>query len=317
MSLKHCLEGCLQACSSCCVSRKTKKRYPYVQYDRLQQASAGPTSITPEDMVVHEIPLEKIFTFPQDQQDYPLHPQIAHEAVVAITHQPTATLPQAPVGLPQFPSETRFLFPNPALLGIPEEPLEGSSDVLTAKEKRRTFGRHSRRRKRSREEDQLYVVKCSSDSIPPVGEELLQEGDPLLEFSLYFDVHCRVLTVHLHKAHNLPIEDKNSKLVSSVGVSLLPDWEDAFETKIATNTLNPVYDETFTFQGILPEEVQGKTVVFRVYHHITRESDQMVGMVYLPLNLVDLFGSERVIKKISQRKELEKVHSLLVPFAAS
>lgn len=287
-------------------SKKEKEDYPSIQYDRLRQVRVvGPNPVHSEVTPVHQIPLEKIFSFPQGRREYRLHPQLSGE-IETVTRQPTGE-PQAV----SQPEAEVFRFPQPRkthLLQIEEEASDESSDAppMKTKKKRKAFGRSSQRRKISREDDRLYTASC--ESVPGSDDsQSVQEGDPLLEFSLYFDLQCSNLTVELHRAYNLPIDTHDSMLVSSVVISLLPDWEQEFETKIAVNTLSPVYNETLNFQGITAEEVQAKTLVFRVYHHITSETDQMVGMVYFPLRLTDLFVNERIRRRISKRFELQKV----------
>ncbi len=305
MSFSCCIEGCWLVCCGCCkwlVSKKEKERYPHVHYDQLPQADMGAAPVLSEDLAVHEIPLEKIFSFPQGQREYRIHPQISRMPQT-IAGPPTiddgSIEESSAQGVFRFPKA-----PRAPLHRIEEEQSEESSLTSSKKVMLKHLGKKFPLRKRSREEDRFYTM--STESVPQA-EESLEEGDPSLEFSLYFDVHRRILSVYLQRGHNLPFEAQSSTLMSSVVISLLPEWEEAFETEMARNTLDPVYDETFDFPGIAIEEIQAKVLVFRVYHHISSVSDQMIGMVHFPLRLADLFCNTTVTRKISKKKELQKV----------
>lgn len=72
------------------------------------------------------------------------------------------------------------------------------------------------------------------------------------------------LAITVLQAEDLPGLDLSGTSDPYVKVYLLPDKKKKFETKVHRKTLNPVFNETFTFK-VPYAEITTKTLVFAVY----------------------------------------------------
>lgn len=62
-----------------------------------------------------------------------------------------------------------------------------------------------------------------------------------------------------------------------VRVWVNPDKKKAFCTKKLKKTLNPVYNETFTFLKLPFNEMDGKVLIMAIYDHDALGSDDQIG----------------------------------------
>ena len=111
---------------------------------------------------------------------------------------------------------------------------------------------------------------------------------PEIEFSLYYDIQCRTLTVHLQCAWNLPRKGKKGTPNPIVLLYLLPNREDIFHSKMIENASNPMFNQSFEFKGLLPDEVRRQTLVFRIFSQSSK--GDLLGGLGLSLAEADLFG---------------------------
>lgn len=68
------------------------------------------------------------------------------------------------------------------------------------------------------------------------------------KFQLEYDFNSNSLAVTVIKAEDLPALDMGGTSDPYVKVYLLPDKKKKFETKVHRKTLNPEFNETFTFK---------------------------------------------------------------------
>lgn len=85
-----------------------------------------------------------------------------------------------------------------------------------------------------------------------------------LQFRLDYDFNNTNLAVGVLQAEELPGMDMCGTSDPYVKVYLMPDKKKKFETKVHRKTLNPVFNETFSFK-VPYAEVTTKTLVFAVY----------------------------------------------------
>ena len=111
---------------------------------------------------------------------------------------------------------------------------------------------------------------------------------PEIEYSLYYDIQCRTLMVHLQCVHNLPVKGKKVSLNPITLLYLLPNREDIFHSKMIENSNNPVFNQSFEFTSLLPDEIRRQTLVFRVFSHSAK--GDLLGGLSIPLSEADLFG---------------------------
>ena len=126
---------------------------------------------------------------------------------------------------------------------------------------------------------------------------------PEIEFSLYYDIQCRTLTVHLQCAKHLPLKGKKVTLNPIVLLYLVPNREDILESKVVENSTNPYFDQSLEFKGLLPDEVRRQSLVFRIYSQSAK--GDLLGGLALPLSEADLFGMKYRMKIDTDTEKLK------------
>nr|SVE74163.1 EOG090X05OW [Daphnia barbata] len=106
---------------------------------------------------------------------------------------------------------------------------------------------------------------------------------------LYFKVRHNVdkstLNITVVRCQGLPARDSNvGSSDPYVKLQLLPDKHHKVKTRVLRRTLNPVYDEDFTFYGIGENQLQSLTLHFVVLSFDRYSRDDVIGEVLLPVN---------------------------------
>nr|SVE75735.1 EOG090X05OW [Daphnia hispanica] len=106
---------------------------------------------------------------------------------------------------------------------------------------------------------------------------------------LYFKVRHNVdkstLNITVVRCQGLPARDSNvGSSDPYVKLQLLPDKHHKVKTRVLRRTLNPVYDEDFTFYGIGKNQLQSLTLHFVVLSFDRYSRDDVIGEVLLPVN---------------------------------
>lgn len=98
-------------------------------------------------------------------------------------------------------------------------------------------------------------VQPDMDELTDNVEEIAVEGEKKeeqklgrLQYKLEYDFNQSNLVVTVHQAEELPALDMGGTSDPYVKVYLLPDKKKKFETKVHRKTLNPVFNENFTFK---------------------------------------------------------------------
>jgi synaptotagmin-1 len=108
-----------------------------------------------------------------------------------------------------------------------------------------------------------------------------------LQFSMDYDFQKGELSVGVIQAADLPGMDMSGTSDPYVKVYLMPDKKKKFETKVHRKTLNPVFNETFTFK-VPYAEMGSKTLVFAIYDFDRFSKHDQIGQVLVPMNSIDL-----------------------------
>lgn len=142
-----------------------------------------------------------------------------------------------------------------------------------------------------------YKEKAQPDmeELTENAEDIAEDGDSKqaeqklgrLQFKVEYDFNSTNLTVTVGQCEELPALDMGGTSDPYVKVYLLPDKKKKFETKVHRKTLNPVFNETFTFK-VPYAEAMGKTLVFAVYDFDRFSKHDQIGEVKLPLCTIDL-----------------------------
>ncbi|XP_043191809.1 synaptotagmin 1-like isoform X9 [Amphibalanus amphitrite] len=138
-------------------------------------------------------------------------------------------------------------------------------------------------------------VQPDMEELTENAEDIAEEGESKqseqklgrLQFKLEYDFNSNNLTVTVIQCEELPALDMGGTSDPYVKVYLLPDKKKKFETKVHRKTLNPVFNETFTFK-VPYADAMGKTLVFAIYDFDRFSKHDQIGEVKLPLCTIDL-----------------------------
>jgi len=127
-----------------------------------------------------------------------------------------------------------------------------------------------------------------------------------LFFTVKYSFEKNALIVTVNKCTNLPAKDAaNNTSDPYVKLQLLPEKQHKVKTRVLRRTLNPVYDEDFTFYGVNFNQLPILTLHFVVLSFDRYSRDDVVGEVMLEMESLDLKDSEvnplSLIREISPR----------------
>ena len=144
---------------------------------------------------------------------------------------------------------------------------------------------------------------CEENGNEKYEEDLKQPKLGSLYFSVEYDHQKTALLVTIIRASGLPVKDANvGSSDPYVKCQLLPEKKHKVKTRVLRKTLNPVYDETFTFYGISYNQLQGTTLHFVVLSFDRFSRDDIIGEVVHSLNGIDLSKQEVALcKEIAPR----------------
>uniref|UniRef100_A0A673MMS8 Synaptotagmin n=1 Tax=Sinocyclocheilus rhinocerous TaxID=307959 RepID=A0A673MMS8_9TELE len=132
------------------------------------------------------------------------------------------------------------------------------------------------------EDDAETGLTDTEKEVEPKEEEKLGK----LQYSLDYNFTENTFIVGIIQAAELPAMDMGGTSDPYVKVYLLPDKKKKFETKVHRKTLNPVFNEQFTFK-VPYTELGGKTLVMTVYDFDRFSKHDAIGDVKVPMNKVD------------------------------
>uniref|UniRef100_A0A4W5PDT5 Synaptotagmin IV n=2 Tax=Hucho hucho TaxID=62062 RepID=A0A4W5PDT5_9TELE len=121
-----------------------------------------------------------------------------------------------------------------------------------------------------------------------------QDGGPdvclgTLHFSLEYNSEKKAFVVHIKEAHGLTPTDEQS-LTSDpyIKLTLLPEKKHRVKTRVLRKTLDPVFNETFSFYGIPMVRVEELSLHFMVLSFDRFSRDEVIGEMLIPLAGIDL-----------------------------
>merc|ERR1711963_205289 len=127
-----------------------------------------------------------------------------------------------------------------------------------------------------------------------------------LFFTIKYSFEKTALIVTVNKCSNLPAKDSaNNSSDPYVKLQLLPEKQHKVKTRVLRRTLNPVYDEDFTFYGVNFNQLPILTLHFVVLSFDRYSRDDVIGEVMVEMENLDLRDSEvsplSLIRDISPR----------------
>merc|ERR1712062_782819 len=109
-----------------------------------------------------------------------------------------------------------------------------------------------------------------------------------IQYKLEYDFNSQSLNVTAIQCTELPALDLGGTSDPYVKVYLMPDKKRKFETKVHRKTLNPFFNETFSFKQVPYSETFDKTLVFSCFDYDRFSKHDQIGEVKVPLCMVDL-----------------------------
>ncbi|KAM6937037.1 synaptotagmin-A-like [Xenentodon cancila] len=151
--------------------------------------------------------------------------------------------------------------------------------------------------------DEINKETELSEKEPKVDERLGR-----LHFTLDFNFTENTLVVGILQAAELPAMDVGGSSDPYVKLYLLPDKKKKFETKVHRKTLEPNFNETFTFK-VPYTELGGKTLVMTVYDFDRFSKHDAIGVVKIPMSSVDFSQSLQEWRDLQkpEKEESEKL----------
>ena len=146
-------------------------------------------------------------------------------------------------------------------------------------------------RARSRSPSPLPSVLSFGDAGTELRKRALQlvqhssSEAPCVQFSLYYN--SEKLIVHLKQAFKLPTSRPEESSNPFTEVYLLPKKNEVHKSRTVLKTHNPIFDETFKFTKLIPNEIEKQIVVMRMY---INERSHFIGGVLYPLESANMDG---------------------------
>ncbi|XP_062432323.1 synaptotagmin-8 [Rhea pennata] len=126
-----------------------------------------------------------------------------------------------------------------------------------------------------------------------------------LQYSLEYNLRAQEMKVGVKQAADLKAMDSGGTSDPYVIVYLTSDMKKKYETKVYRKTLNPVFNESFTFQ--LPQaEVPEAMLVMQVYDFNRFAKHDIIGEVRLPLASVNLQRAIEQWSDLAAASEVEQ-----------
>lgn len=128
--------------------------------------------------------------------------------------------------------------------------------------------------------------------------QIVEPSDPsqvlgTLHCTIRYSFDKNALVVTVNRCENLPAKDSTAKSSDPyVKLQLLPEKQHKVKTRVMRRTLNPVYDEDFTFYGIHFSQMPALTLHFVVLSFDRYSRDDVIGEVMLDLEALDLSTSD-------------------------
>ena len=120
-----------------------------------------------------------------------------------------------------------------------------------------------------------------------------------------YEADKQTLLITILKAVDLPAKDTQMGTSDPyVKLQLLPEKRHKVKTRVLRKTLNPIYEESFTFYGISETQLNATSLHFVALSFDRFSRDDIIGEVLCPLRDLDLvnYGSVMQLKEIQPRQ---------------
>ncbi|XP_075423012.1 synaptotagmin-8 [Ascaphus truei] len=169
-----------------------------------------------------------------------------------------------------------------------------------------------RKKKKKKEKINLGSIQSSTTDclVQPELQDLHGARDEQrgrMQYSLEYNFQREEITVKVMQAAELKAMDSGGTSDPYVIVYLTSDTRKKNETKVYRKTLNPVFNETFTFK-LAQSEVPETAVVLQVFDFNRFSKHDVIGELRLPLGDMELQHVIEEWKELSPAGKMEQEH---------
>ncbi|XP_019842525.1 synaptotagmin-4 [Bos indicus] len=134
-----------------------------------------------------------------------------------------------------------------------------------------------------------------------------QEKLGTLFFSLEYNFEKKAFVVNIKEARGLPAMDDQSMTSDPyIKMMILPEKKHKVKTRVLRKTLDPAFDETFTFYGIPYTQIQELALHFTVLSFDRFSRDDVIGEVLIPLAGIELTNGEMLMNREITKRNVRK-----------
>ncbi|XP_069885349.1 synaptotagmin-4 isoform X2 [Dipodomys merriami] len=158
------------------------------------------------------------------------------------------------------------------------------------------------------------VSPDSLKSSTSLSSEEKQEKLGTLFFSLEYNFEKKAFVVNIKEARGLPAMDEQSMTSDPyIKMTILPEKKHKVKTRVLRKTLDPAFDETFTFYGIPYTQIQELALHFTILSFDRFSRDDIIGEVLMPLTGIELSdGKMLMTREIIKRNKSSGRGELLI-----
>lgn len=136
-----------------------------------------------------------------------------------------------------------------------------------------------------------------------------QEKLGTLFFSLEYNFERKAFVVNIKEARGLPAMDDQSMTSDPyIKMMILPEKKHKVKTRVLRKTLDPAFDETFTFYGIPYTQIQELALHFTVLSFDRFSRDDVIGEVLIPLAGIELTGGEMLMNREITKRNVRVIN---------
>ncbi|NXA18436.1 SYT4 protein, partial [Ibidorhyncha struthersii] len=151
------------------------------------------------------------------------------------------------------------------------------------------------------------VSPDSLKSITSLSSEDKQDKLGTLFFSLEYKFEKKAFVVNINEARGLPAMDEQSVTSDPyIKMTILPEKKHKVKTRVLRKTLDPAFDETFTFYGIPYSQIQDLTLHFMILSFDRFSRDDVIGEVLIPLAGTELSEGRLLMDKEIIKRNVRK-----------
>uniref|UniRef100_A0ABM5FUN3 Synaptotagmin-4 n=1 Tax=Pogona vitticeps TaxID=103695 RepID=A0ABM5FUN3_9SAUR len=157
------------------------------------------------------------------------------------------------------------------------------------------------------EREKDSVSPDSLKSITSISSEEKQDKLGILFFSIEYNFEKKAFMVNIKEARGLPAMDEQSMTSDPyIKMTILPEKKHKVKTRVLRKTLDPAFDETFTFYGIPYSQVQDLSLHFMILSFDRFSRDDIIGEVLFPLSGIELSEGRMLMNKEIIKKNVRK-----------